>query len=208
MGFYSKYIFPWVMDKTLGNEPFTAFRQNLLAEVQGNVLEIGFGTGLNMPHYNAAQVENITAIDPNPGMLKKARRRMDHSSIRVDHHLWNGEQLPVENAIFDVAVSTWTLCSIPDVKQALREIHRALKPGGKFYFIEHGLCDDPKLQKWQHRLTPLQKIFGDGCHLNRNMKTLLEEQAFQFLKLDQFYAEKLPRIAGYMYRGVAEKAPG
>jgi len=134
-------------------------------------MEIGFGTSLYLPHYNVNQIENITAVDPNPGMFKKAWRRIDHSSINVDHHLWNGEPLSVENAIFDVAVNTWTLCSIPDVKQALKEIYRALKPGGKFYFIEYGLCDNTKLQKWQHRLTSLQKIISDGCHIFQNHST-------------------------------------
>ncbi len=205
MGFYSNYIFPRAMESTLKKEPFTTFRRELLADVKGDVLEIGFGTGLNMPHYNAEQVKKITTVDPNPGMNKRAQKRIADASIAVENHMLSGEELPLENDCFDAVVSTWTLCSISDVEQSLKEIRRILKPGGRFYFIEHGLCDDPKLQKWQHRLTPIQKIVGSGCHLNRNMKTLVEKQEFTFLQIDQFYAEDVPRIGGFTYRGIAEK---
>lgn len=203
MGFYSSYIFPRAMEATMKKEPFTTFRKSLLADVGGQVLEVGFGTGLNIPHYLPDQVQKIMTVDPNPGMSKRARERVEKSPIAVEHHMIGGEKLPMAENTFDAAVSTWTLCSIPNIDQALQEIRRVLKPSGKFYFIEHGLCDEPKLAKWQHRLTPIQKIFGDGCHLNRDMKTLIENQGFELLEINQFYAEKVPKIGAYMYQGIA-----
>ena len=158
-----------------------------------------------MPHYNAEQVRKVTTVDPNPGMNKKAQKRVNESPIAVEHHMLGGEEIPIEDQTFDAVVSTWTLCSIPNIEQALKEVRRVLKPEGRFYFIEHGLCDNPKLQKWQHRLTPIQRVIGDGCHLNRDMKALVEEQGFAILEIEQFYAEKVPKIGAYMYQGIAAK---
>lgn len=187
----------------MSDSVLTQYRQEVLSEVSGEVLEIGFGTGLNLPHY-PEPIQKLTAIDPNSGMNALARKRIQSSRIIVANRVLNGENLPMDDNSFDSVVSTWTLCSIAKVEQALLEIHRVLKPGGKFFFIEHGLSDDPKVQVWQHRLTPLQKIIADGCHLDRNMKKLVENQ-FEVLKLEQFYMEETPKFAGYMYKGVATK---
>lgn len=181
----------------------TQYRQEVLSEVSGEVLEIGFGTGLNLPHYPET-LQKLTAIDANAGMNGLARKRIQYSRIIVANRVLNGENLPMDDNSFDSVVSTWTLCSIAKVELALQEIHRVLKPGGKFFFIEHGLSDDPKVQVWQRRLTPLQKIIADGCHLDRNMKKLVENQ-FEVLKLEEFYMEETPKLAGYMYKGVATK---
>ncbi len=203
MGFYSQVIFPRALDWVMSDPLFTQYRQAVLSEVSGEILEIGFGTGLNLPHYPKS-IQKLTAIDANPGMNALARKRIQSSGIIVANRVLNGESLPMADNSFDSVVSTWTLCSIAKVKQALQEIHRVLKPGGKFFFIEHGLSDDPKVQVWQHRLTPLQKIIADGCHLDRNMKKLVENQ-FEVLKLEEFYMEETPKFAGYMYKGVATK---
>jgi len=203
MGLYSQIIFPRVLDWVMSDSVLTQYRQEVLSEVSGEVLEIGFGTGLNLPHY-PEPIQKLTAIDPNSGMNALARKRIQSSRIIVANRVLNGENLPMDDNSFDSVVSTWTLCSIAKVEQALLEIHRVLKPGGKFFFIEHGLSDDPKVQVWQHRLTPLQKIIADGCHLDRNMKKLVENQ-FEVLKLEQFYMEETPKFAGYMYKGVATK---
>ncbi|MBC6475555.1 MAG: class I SAM-dependent methyltransferase [Hormoscilla sp. GM102CHS1] len=203
MGFYSQVILPRALDWMMSDPVLTQYRQEVLSEVSGEVLEIGFGTGLNLPHYPES-LQKLTAIDANPGMNALARKRIQSSGIIVANRVLNGENLPMDDNSFDSVVSTWTLCSIAKVEQALLEIHRVLKPGGKFFFIEHGLSDDPKVQVWQHRLTPLQKIIGDGCHLDRNMKKLVENQ-FEVLKLEEFYMEETPKIAGYMYKGVATK---
>ena len=180
-------------------------RVSALANVSGDVFEIGFGTGLNLPHYPAG-VKKIVTADPNPGMAQLARRQIAESGIEVDLRILNGESLPIEDNSFDSVVCTWTLCSIPNVGQALREIRRIMRPEGRFYFVEHGLADDPGVRKWQDRLTPLQRKIGDGCHFNRNIKELIADQGFRFEKLDNFYMKKAPRVAGYMYQGIAVKA--
>jgi len=203
MGLYSQVIFPRVLDWVMSDPVLTQYRQEVLSEVSGEVLEIGFGTGLNLPHYPET-LQKLTAIDANAGMNGLARKRIQYSRIIVANRVLNGENLPMDDNSFDSVVSTWTLCSIAKVELALQEIHRVLKPGGKFFFIEHGLSDDPKVQVWQRRLTPLQKIIADGCHLDRNMKKLVENQ-FEVLKLEEFYMEETPKLAGYMYKGVATK---
>lgn len=203
MGFYSNLIVPYCIDLTMSGSDLEQYRQKLLADVSGEILEIGFGTGLNLPHY-PQEVEKITTIDPNPGMQKLARSRIAKSSIAVDYKVLNGESLPMEDETFDSVVCTWTLCSIPKVEQALYQVHRLLKPEGKFYFIEHGLSKDPNVRVWQNRLTPIQRVIADGCHLNRKINELVRQQ-FDNVTIEQFYAPKLPRVIGYMYRGIAVK---
>lgn len=205
MGFYGRYIFPRLMDSTLSIEQIQNLRRSVLAAVRGEVFEIGFGTGLNLPHYPAG-VKQITTVDPNPGMQRLAERRIANSSIKVVHHTLNGETLPLGDASFDAVVSTFTLCSIRDVDKALSEMWRILKPSGRFHFVEHGLSDDPRIQWWQHKLTPLQRRIGDGCHLNRDAGALIARNGFRFEKLDNFYLKALPRVGGYLYCGVALKA--
>ncbi len=203
MGFYSNVILPRLLDWSMSDPRMAEQRQALLAEVEGNVLEIGFGTGLNLPHYPDT-VQQITTVDPNPGMNKQAQKRIQETQIQVDSRVLNGEKLPMSDGSFDCVVSTWTLCSIAKVEQALGEIYRVLKPGGRFFFIEHGLSDDPKLQTWQHRLTPLQKVIADGCHLDREIQKLVEAQ-FDQVQLERFNLESLPAIVGYTYKGIATK---
>ena len=203
MGFYSNLIIPYCIDLAMSGSNLEQYRQQLLANVSGDILEIGFGTGLNLPHY-PEEVREITTIDPNPGMQKLARSRIAKSRITVDYKVLNGESLPMENASFDSVVCTWTLCSIPLVEQAIAEVHRLLKPGGKFFFIEHGLSQDSSIQVWQNRLTPVQKVIADGCHLNRKIDELVKQQ-FSNVTIEQFYAPKLPKVIGYMYQGIATK---
>ncbi|MEL6928747.1 MAG: class I SAM-dependent methyltransferase [Cyanobacteria bacterium J06600_6] len=203
MSFYSNSIIPYCIDLAMSGSSLEQYRQELLTEVSGEILEIGFGTGLNLPHYPPS-VSKITTIDPNPGMQKLARSRIAKSQISVDYKVLNGESLPMPDEIFDSVVCTWTLCSIPLVEQALSEVYRLLKPGGKFYFIEHGLSQDRGVQVWQNRLTPIQKIIADGCHLNRRIDALVQQQ-FPDVTVKQFYAPRLPRVIGYMYKGIAVK---
>ena len=203
MKLYSQIVFPRLLDWTMAGSPFSAYRQALLAEVQGQVLEIGFGTGLNLAYYPPT-VQQLTVLDVNPGMSRLAQRRIQASTIEIHSQTLDAETLPMADEQFDSVVSTWTLCSVRDVEQALQEIHRVLKPDGRFFFIEHGLSNEPTVQVWQNRLTPLQKIIAEGCHLNRNIGKLVEQQ-FKLLTLKKFYIEQLPRIGGYMYQGVATK---
>ncbi|NES81592.1 MAG: class I SAM-dependent methyltransferase [Moorea sp. SIO2B7] len=203
MGFYSEIILPRGMEWTMSKPPFPQYRKELLADVSGEVLEIGFGTGLNLSYY-PPNLEKLTIIDANAGMNKFAQKRIKASNIKVDNHVLNGEDLPMADNIFDTVVSTWTLCSIARVDQAIDEVYRVLKPGGKFFFIEHGLSNEAKVQVWQNRLNPIQKIIADGCNLNRNIKEIVN-QKFQNITVDEFYVANLPKFVGYMYKGVATK---
>lgn len=203
MGIYSQLIFPRLLELSMSSASMTSYRQRLLKDVTGNVLEIGFGTGLNLPHYSES-VASLTTVDPNEGMSAIAQKRITASDIPVTTKVLSGENLPMPNASFDNIVCTWTLCSIPNVNQALSEAYRVLKPGGKFFFIEHGLSNEPNIQTWQNRITPIQRIVADGCHLNRKMDELVGE-IFETVKVEEFYADDLPKIMGYFYRGVATK---
>ncbi|MGB3297670.1 MAG: class I SAM-dependent methyltransferase [Phormidesmis sp.] len=204
MGLYSRLIFPRLLEMSMSSELMTSYRQQLLRGVSGDVLEIGFGTGLNLPHYPAG-VKSLTTVEPNGGMGAIAQKRITASPIPVTTTQLSGEDLPMPDASFDNVVCTWTLCSIPNPKQALQEAYRVLKPGGKFFFIEHGLSDEPNIQTWQNRITPIQKVIADGCHLNRKMDELVRA-VFDEVKAEEFYAPDLPKVMGYFYQGIAVKS--
>lgn len=161
MGVYSQWIFPRLLELSMSSSAMTAYRKQLLSEVNGDVLEIGFGTGLNLPHYSDA-VTSLTTVDPNEGMGAIAKTRITESPIPVTTKPLSGENLSMADASFDNVVCTWTLCSIPNVEKALSEAYRVLKPGGRFFFIEHGLSNEANIQTWQNRLTPIQRIVADG----------------------------------------------
>lgn len=204
MSFYTEVIFPRICNLALGSAHVSEHRRKLLAGAHGGILEIGFGTGLNLSHY-PSEVEKITTVDPNPGMGCLAERRIKESNIEVDFRQISGEELPFDDNTFDCVVSTFTLCSIPDVNQALNEVFRVLKPGSKFLSLEHGVSPDPGVQKWQRRLNGLEMWLADGCHLDRNIKELISTQPFSSVENDEFYMPKTPKILGYLYRGVARK---
>jgi len=204
VGFFSEAIFPRLCDLLMDRPLVAKQRQRLLATAFGDVLEVGFGTGLNLPHY-PAQVRRITTVDPNAGMHRLAQRRVRRSKVEVDQRVLSGERLPFEGDRFDCAVSTFSLCSIEGVGQALSEVYRVLKPGGKFLFLEHGLSPEPNVQKWQRRLNWLEMRLADGCHLDRNMKELVAAQPFSSVEIKEFYLERTPKTHGYLYRGVATK---
>jgi len=205
MGIYDRWILPRLLEWSMTGEPFAQYRQQVLATVAGDVLEIGFGTGLNLAYYPDT-VTSLTVIEPNPGMGAIAAPRLAATDLPVNSLPLRGESLDLPDNTFDYVVSTWTLCSIAGLDQALQEIHRVLKPGGQFVFIEHGLSPDPQVQTWQQRLTPLQKRIADGCHFDRAIADLIQPH-FSSLTVDTFYAEGMPKVGGYFYRGVAVKTP-
>lgn len=204
MGFYSKVIFPRFYDCVMDKPHWAKYRREQLAQVDGEILEIGVGTGLNLPHY-PPHVRKIVTADPNPGMNLQLLRRIDASGIEVDNRIINSESLPFDDGEFDCIVSTLTLCSIPDVKKALSELFRVLKPGGCLAFLEHGINPDAKTAKWQRRLNGCQRRFADGCTLTLDVPALLATQPFNSVEIDNFIMEKTPKTHGYMYRGRATK---
>ena len=171
----------------------------------GEVLEIGFGTGLNLPHY-PEHVRRITTVDPNPGMGRLARRRIAESGIAVDQRALSGEALPFEDGSFDCVVSTWTLCSIPDAGRALGEIHRVLRPGGRFVFLEHGLSEDAKVRAWQRRLNPIQRGWATAAG-STWMSRRRRGEPFREVEVERFEMERVPRTHGTMYRGAGPGDP-
>jgi len=204
MGLYSQVIFPFLCDFGLDRQFVANYRRELLAHASGSILEIGFGTGLNLPCY-PPHVRKITTIDPNIGMYRRARRRIKQVGIEVDQRAVGGERLPFGDSTFDCVVSTFTLCSIEDVALALAEVYRVLAAGGKFLFLEHGIGPQPNVQKWQHRLNWLQMRLADGCHLDRDIKALVSAQPLASAEVEEFYIEKTSKTHGYLYRGTATK---
>jgi ubiquinone/menaquinone biosynthesis C-methylase UbiE len=191
------------MDWALSRAPFSAYRARALAGLHGDVLEIGFGTGLNLPFYPAT-IASLTIVDPNPGVHALAAPRLAAFPHRVTRHVATSEALPIDAESIDVVVSTWTLCSIPDVDRAMTEVRRVLRPGGRFVFVEHGMSDDVGVRRWQHRLTPLQRCFADGCHLDRDIQAIVARA----LRIDALARSEVPqasRIIGSMYEGRAIK---
>ena len=204
MGFFARVIVPCLCDFAL-DRPFVAkYRRQLLAHAGGAILEVGFGTGLNLPCY-PSHVRKVTTVDPNIGMYRKARVRIEQTGLEVEQRVLGAERLPFEDGTFDCVVSTFTLCSIEEVVQAVREVYRVLKGGGELLLLEHGLSPEPKVQKWQRRLDWLQMRLAGGCHLDRDMRALVTAQPFASVQVDEFYMEQTPKTHGSMYRGVATK---
>ncbi|QDT04261.1 Ubiquinone/menaquinone biosynthesis C-methyltransferase UbiE [Rubripirellula lacrimiformis] len=204
MGFYSRVVFPAFYDCVIDKPYWDEHRKRQLADVSGEILEIGVGTGLNLPHY-PDHVRRITTVDPNPGMNRKLAKRIAASEIEVDRRMLSSEELPFDDETFDCVVSTITMCSIVNVDQALGELFRVLTPGGRFQFFEHGVCPDPAVQRRQVRWNWLQGMIGDGCRLDLDLAALLANQSFTTVEIDNFYMPQTPRTHGYMYRGIATK---
>ena len=203
MGFYADTIFPRLMDWSMRGPNFQKERKTALAPAAGEVLEIGFGTGLNLPHYPEG-VTSLTAVEPENMLVNRVERRIAAARMPVKRETLSAEGLPFEDKRFDCVVSTWTLCTIPDLNAALKEAGRVLKPGGKFIFLEHGRSGNERVARWQDRLNPIQNIFGCGCNMNRKIDDCLREAGLKIVRLDRFRMPRVPRLGGEMYRGVAE----
>ena len=204
MGFYEDQVLPRAINAMLGNRECQKLRTRAVAGLEGDVLEIGFGSGLNVPLYPEA-VTRVLAVDPATVGRKLAADRVAASPIPVEYVGLDGQLLPLPDESVDHALSTWTLCTIPDVDRALGEIRRVLRPGGTLHFLEHGLSTDPKVAKWQHRLTPLQRRIAGGCHFDRDIDALLTATDFTITREDHF-CMRGPKTMGTMYEGVAAKA--
>jgi len=200
MGLYRHHIFPRLMDWVMAGEEFRRLRTESLSHVHGEVLELGIGTGLNLPHYPKT-ITCLHAIDPANLLPKIVMERSAGQSfpIRIQH--LTAESLPYDDDSFDFVVSTWTLCTISDPVKALREVRRVLKPDGVFLFLEHGRSEDESVAAWQDRLNPIQNIIGCGCNLNRRIDRLIIQAGLKIMTLDRFHMQNVPRLAGEMYKG-------
>ena len=203
MGLYSRQVLPRITNRILDNEEFAGIRARVATGLSGTVLEIGFGSGLNLAHYPAA-VGRVLAVEPSTVSRQLAAERVRASDADVDYVGLDGEDLPLESESADHALSTWTLCTIPDVDRALRQIRRVLRPGGTLHFVEHGRSPAPEVVRWQNRLTPLQRRIAGGCHLNRPIDELVTRSGLDLTAMTNYYAEG-PKFMGYMYEGIARK---
>lgn len=202
MGLYGDYIFPCLMDWVMGGQEFQRLRTESLREARGDVLEVGFGTGLNLPYYPSA-VMSLSIVDPVRLLPQRVMERAAAVSFPIHVQHVRAEALPFPDRRFDRVVSTWTLCTIDDPVKALGEIHRVLKPEGSFLFLEHGRSDDARVAAWQDRLNPIQNVIGCGCNLNRRIDRLIQQGGLRISNLERFQMRGVPRIGGEMYRGVA-----
>ncbi len=201
MGLYDRWIVPHLINLAMRNRRLNAFRQRAIGVARGFVLEIGAGSGLNLPLY-ASAVERVCAIDPSPELLHMARKRIADAAVAAWLVRASAESLPFADTIFDTVVMTWTLCSIRNPVAALIEMRRVLKPGGYLAFVEHGLSPDLRVARWQHRLTPCWKRIGGGCHLDRKIDDLIRSAGFQLSAVETEYMNG-PKLWTFMYSGRA-----
>lgn len=203
MTFYRDRVLPLVTDVALSGHELGRIRARVVVGLGGEVLEVGFGSGRNVEHYPAG-VRRVRAVEPASGGGRLAAKRIADSAVPVEYIGLDGEALPLADDAVDHVVTTWTLCTIPDVERALAEMTRVLRPGGTLHFAEHGRSPDPAVARWQDRLTPLQrKVFG-GCHLNRPIGTLIAAAGLDLTRLENYYVRG-PKTFGYTFEGVATK---
>jgi SAM-dependent methyltransferase len=202
MGFYSERVLPRVVDLACGMKVVQPLRRKACAGLAGDVVEIGFGSGHNVPFYPAA-VQLVAAVEPADLGWKLAGQRLASATVSVRRAGVDGQKLPFADASYDAALSTWSLCTIPDVAAALTEVRRVLKPGGGLHFLEHGLAPDERVRVWQRRLEPMQKRLFGGCHLTRPIVELLTAAGFTITELDTFYEEGVPKPLAATSLGVA-----
>lgn len=203
MSFYEQHILPHVIDFACGDKIIMQERAEVLGAAEGRVLEVGMGSGLNLRYYNPDKVDFVWGLEPSEGMRRKAQKNLAVSPVQVEWLGLPGEEIPLDDNSADTVVLTFTLCTIPDWQQALNQMRRVLKPGGKLLFCEHGAAPDAGVLKWQNRINPLWKKLAGGCHLNRPIPKYLADGGFRIDQIEADYLPKTPRIAGFRYRGVA-----
>ncbi len=202
MGIYKSFVLPKLTHWVCSQKDIAHQRRRIVPLARGRVLEIGMGSGLNLPFYNPDRIEFVWGLDPSEGLMKMAEQKATHLPFQVRLTAISGEAIPLENKSVDTVVVTYTLCSIPDVSKALQEMHRVLKPGGRLLFCEHGRSPDPAVIRWQDSLNPLWMKVSGGCHLNRPISGLIQNSGFHINHLDMQYMSPI-KLISYNYLGSA-----
>jgi ubiquinone/menaquinone biosynthesis C-methylase UbiE len=205
MGFYQEQILPRFQDKVMARKPTREVRARVCEGLRGEVVEVGFGTALNTRYY-PSEVTKVVAIEPSRVCMRIAEPRIAKSSVPVEYGGLTGEKLDLPSTEFDAALSTWTLCTIPNLEAALAEIRRVLKPGASFHFVEHGHAPDEKVARVQKRLEPINKRLAGGCHLTRHISEDIERAGFDIERIDTYYFKGEPKAMGYTYEGRAVRS--
>lgn len=199
---YRSYVLPRLVHLACSGEPTRRQRQRLVPRARGDVLEVGIGSGLNLPYYDPVEVTKVWGLDPAPEMAGMASKAMEQAPFDVEWVSAPGEEIPLESGRFDTVVMTYTLCTISDSERALREVARVLKPGGRLLFCEHGVAPDERVRRWQHRLNPVWRRLSGGCQLNRDIPALLRQGGFEITGMETTYVP-LWRPASFNYWGTA-----
>ena len=204
MGLYEKHIVPHIINCACGSKPIRYQRKKVVPMAEGTVLEIGIGTGLNLPYYDPAKVKKVIGLDPSEASWRLAGERAKDLPFPVEFVGLPGEMIPLDDRSVDTVLMTFSLCTIPDPVKALEGMRRVLKPGGKLIFCEHGAAPDTDVLKWQNRVNPFWRVLFGGCNLNRRIPELVERGGFRITDLQTMYLPSTPQIAGFNYWGVAE----
>ncbi len=203
MPFYRDHIYPHLVSVLGDPKPIQQVRQRVIPLAKGDVLEIGVGPGVNFVHYDPSRVSRVYALEPNPGMIRLAEKQVQETKLKVEFLDLPGERIPLEDRSVDTVVSTFTLCTIPGVVEAIRGIGRVLKPGGKFIFFEHGLSPDPRVQRWQKRSEPIPHWLFEGCHVTRDIPSLITNGGFHIEQMETAYLAPFPKSWTYCFWGTA-----
>ena len=205
MSFYDKYILPKVLNCTCASKPIRYQRDKIVPLAEGVVLDVGIGSGLNVPFYNKSKINYLYGLDPSKELLDIAKSIAKENQLEVDFLQCSAESIPLPDKSIDTVLITYTMCTIPDVALSNSEIMRVLKDDGKLLFCEHGLAPDKNIAKWQKRINPLWGKIAGGCNLNRDIPKLISSSGFKISSMEEMYLPSTPKFAGYNYWGVAKK---
>lgn len=204
MPFYRDHVYPRLVDILGDPPPIEKVRRQIIPLARGEVLEVGSGSGANFVHYDATKVSKLYALEPNPGMIRLAQQQLKQTKLNITFLDLPGERIPLDDHRIDTVVSTFTLCTIPGIMEAIQGIARVLKPGGKLIFFELGLSPDPAVQRWQKRLEPIHRWLFQGLYLTRDIPTLLMEGGFQIQQMEMGYLTPFPKSPSYCWWGFAD----
>lgn len=205
MGFYNKYILPKFINCACGSKPINYQRDKLVPYAKGIVLDIGIGSGLNIPFYNKSNINHLYGLDPSPELLEIAKKVAKNHKLEIEFLECGAESIPLPDDSIDTIVITYTMCTIPDISLSNAEMLRVLKPNGKLLFCEHGLAPDERVAKWQKIINPVWNRIAGGCNLNRDIPKLIESSGLKISEIEEMYLPNTPKFAGYNYWGIAKK---